>query len=129
MAYSLHIERTDSEITLDEWLSAVAVIQGVRPRSSDYVAVNPSTGEKIVMERSNGDLEIARTTKNWGGLLGEREVWEPAFFFSNGRGSFPASFDLDNIDEPVRVVAIKLAQALNAQIVGDEGEEYQWQAP
>jgi hypothetical protein len=39
------------------------------------------------------------------------------------------SIDLDNRDEPVRVVAVKLAKALEAKIVGDEGEEYLWQVP
>jgi hypothetical protein len=129
MTYSLHIERTDSEITLDEWLSAAATIQGIRPRSSDYIAVNPSTGEKINIQRSDGDLEVIRMTKRWGGLLGKREAWEPAFFFSNGRASFPASPELDNIEEPVRVAATELAKVLRAKIIGDDGEEYIWQAP
>jgi hypothetical protein len=34
--------------------------------------------------------------------------------------------EFENSENPVRIVIAKLAKSLNAKIVGDEGEEYEW---
>jgi hypothetical protein len=126
MGYSLHIERTDSEISVQEWLAAASEIESLRPRTAEYLAVNPASRTEIRISNSGGDLEIKRRLKRCIGLFGKTEEWEPAFYFSSGRGSFPAPAEIDNADDPMRAAAATLAKRLGAKIVGDEGEEYLW---
>jgi hypothetical protein len=126
MAYSLHIERPDSSISLDEWLTAASAIDSLRPRATGYTAVNPGTGERIEIGQSTGDLEIALPQSPLARVLGKAKKWEPAFFFSQGRASFPPPDNIDSATDPVRMAAATLAKALNASIIGDEGEEYAW---
>ena len=125
MAYSLHIERPGSEISLDEWLAAASPLDFLRPRETPYTAANPRTGAKIGFPRSSGDLEVALPLSLFARVRGQRREWEPAFFFSRGRASFHPS-NIDSPTDPVRVAAAALARALKATIVGDEGEEYSW---
>lgn len=125
MAYSLHIERPGAEISLDEWLAVASGLDLVRPRESGYTTANPRTGEKIALTQSSGDLEVALPQDLLARLLGKPREWGPAFFFSHGRASFSPP-DIDSPTDPVRVAAAALAEALNATIVGDEGEEYAW---
>lgn len=126
MAYSLHIERAGSSISLDEWLAAAAEIDSLRPRSNGYTAVNPSTGENIEIGRSPGDLEIALQQGLFARTLGKAKEWQPAFFFSQGRATFPPPDNIDSAQDPVRSAAAALARALGASIVGDDGEGYTW---
>ena len=125
MAYGLHIERHEREISLEEWLSALESVEGVREKTDDTVAINPKTGEEIRIGRNDGDAEILITT---GGFLGfgRREEWCPAFQFFNGKASFKATKDIESPKNPVRTAAAQLATALSAKIIGDEGEEYDW---
>ena len=125
MAYALHIEKEDSEISLDEWLSAIRTIDGARIKSEDVKTVNPSTGGEIVISSNPGDVEVLFTS---GGFLGfgKKSSWEPCIWFSNGRASFNASEDIESSTNPVHQVAVAVAKALSAQIVGDEGEVYEW---
>lgn len=125
LAYWLHIERPDSRISLDEWLTAASALEVLRPRAAGYNAANPRTGERIELGQSEGDLEIALPQSLFACVRGKRKEWEPAFFFSRGRASFRPP-DIDSPTDPIRVAAAALAEALNAGIVGDEGEEYAW---
>ena len=125
MAYALHIERNEQEISLEEWLSALESVAGVRQQREDIVGINPKTGEEIRIVRDEGDAEVMFSN---GGILGfgRREEWSPAFRFSNGRASFKATREIDSPQNPVRKAAVQLAAALAAEIVGDEGERYDW---
>lgn len=125
MAYTLHIEKEDSVISLDEWLSAIRNIDGARINSGDVKAVNPSTGEEIVISSNPCDVEVLFTS---GGVLGfgKKSSWEPCIWFSNGRASFNASDDIESPHNSVHKVASKAAKLLSAKIVGDEGELYTW---
>jgi hypothetical protein len=116
MAYSLHIERPGSNIPLEEWLAAASTIDVLRLRTTGYIVVNPNTGERIEIDQSTGDLE----------MLDKAKEWEPVFFFSQGRATFQPPSNIDSAADPVRLVAAMLAKALNACIVGDDGEEYAW---
>jgi hypothetical protein len=126
MAYSLHIERLGSNITLDEWITAASAMDSLRPRATGYTAVNPNTGERIEIDQSNGDLEIALPQSRLARVLGKAKEWEPAFFFSQGRASFHPPDNIASASNPMCMVASQLAKALNARIIGDEGEEYVW---
>lgn len=125
MAYRLHIEREAREISLEEWLSALESVAGVRQQADDTVATNPRSGEEIRIARRNGDAEVLISTGGFLGL-GRREEWCPAFSFFNGRASFEAARDIQSPKNPVRRAAARLAVALNARIIGDEGERYSW---
>lgn len=113
MAYELHIKRSSS-ITVEEWLKAVETTDGVKIDESDSVATNPITGEKICVP------SLPHTVALW---LPEQEEWFKVFWFRQGRISFKAD-DWDNTSSPVRDTAVKLAQKLNAEIIGDNGEKY-----
>ena len=126
MAYSLHIERPGSSISLEEWLTAASPIESLRPRASGYTAVNPKTGATIQIGESSGDLEIALPQSFVARILGKAKDWEPAFFFSQGRATFRAPDDMDSPEDALRIAAAALARSLGASIVGDNGETYQW---
>ena len=113
MAYELHIER-NSSITIKEWLKAVETTEGVRLDASDFVTINPLSGKEI---RIPGSPETAAL---W---FSEFEEWIKVFRFRNGRISFKAN-DWGNQKSPLRDKAFELAQKLNAEIIGDEGEKY-----
>ncbi len=125
MAYELHIERDEQEISLEEWVSVLESNPYVRQKTDDTVAINPGSGEEIRIGCNDGDAEILVTS---GGVfgIGRREEWLPTFRFSNGRASFKATEDIDSPKSPVRIIATQLAVTLNAGIVGDEGEQYGW---
>lgn len=125
MSYSLYIERASSDISLEEWLTAAAGIANLRQRGKAYTAANAGTGESIELASSPGDLEIAAPQSFVTRMFGRRADWEPAFFFSGGRASFRPQ-EIDSPHDPLRKAAAKLAQALGASIVGDEGEQYAW---
>ena len=126
MAYSLHIERPGATISLEEWIAAASAIASLRPRTSGYTAVNPKTGEIIELDQSSGDLEIALPQGFIARTIGKAKEWEPAFSFSQGRGTFPAPDSIESPQDALRVAAASLAKSLGASIVGDDGEEYQW---
>ena len=125
MAYALHIEIENSEITLDKWISTINSIDGARINSEDVKSVNPSTGEEILISSNPGDVEVLFSS---GGFLsfGKKFSWEPCIWFSNGRASFNAAEDIESPDNPVHKVALKAAKLLSAKIVGDESEVYSW---
>lgn len=125
MSYSLHIEKQGSEIELQEWISAIESISNARLQSENLSADNPKTGEKVLLCKGQGNVEVKFTKKSLFGFS-EKSSWEPCFRFSNGRASFNASEGIESSTNPVHQVAVAAAKALSAQIVGDEGEVYEW---
>ncbi len=113
MAHELHIKRT-SPISIDEWLSAVNTTENLKIDVSDFIATNPITGAEI---RIPGSSETAAV---W---FQESKEWIKVFRFWRGKVTFKAD-DWGNENSPVRIVAFTLAQKLDAEIVGDEGEKY-----
>ncbi len=125
MAYALHIEKEMSEISLDEWTSAIETIECARISSEDAKAINPATGEEIVIASNPGDVEVLFTSSGFLGFR-KRESWEPCISYSNGKASFKATENIESPKNPVHGVASKAAKLLTARIVGDEGEIYTW---
>lgn len=126
MSYSLHIERSGSEISLEEWLAAAATLKNVRQRKDQFSVENPVYGDIIKVNNSPGDLEIIWHRRLLDCILGKKVEWRYAFFFNHGRASFFPPDDINSPKDPVRNVATQLARILNANIVGDDGEEYRW---
>lgn len=108
MSYALHIERT-SPIPLEEWLRAASKITSLRTQAG---RVGPGPDAASGSAPMPGDLEI----------IDHDGRWKPAFHFADGRGSFPVRC----CDGSMRAAATRLASALGASIVGDEGERYCW---
>lgn len=125
MAYELHIRRQDRELSLEEWCSAVSASESVRLTNEDAVAVNPTTGEEIRIPSAKGDAEVlfVRPRFLW---FGQQRSWELSFRFSHGRATFRATKNIESPKDAVHRAAVHLARALDATIVGDEGEVYDW---
>jgi len=109
MPYSLHIQR-DSSISTREWMEAAARIGSLRTGTG--LASRASHDTSMPAQVSAADLEI----------IGPSGKWEPAFHFSEGRGSFSAR----SSHPALRAAAATLASTLGASIVGDDGERYTW---
>lgn len=125
MGYSLHIEVDGSEIELETWISVIESIENARVQTEGAKAVNPHTGEEIIIESRPGDVEVLCIQKGLFGF-GKKSSWEPCFWFSHGKASFHATEDIESPSNPVHRVAVEAAKALSAKIVGDEGEVYSW---
>ena len=125
MAYELHIRRQDRELSLEEWCSAVRASEIVRLTNEDAAAVNPTTREEIRVPSAEGDAEVlfVRPRFLW---FGPRRTWERAFRFSHGRATFRATKNIESPKDAVHRAAVHLARVLDATIVGDGGEVYDW---
>jgi len=120
MAYEIHITRGDGlvddgvGIALEEWIEAVAKVEGVRLADGDYLVTLPETGQVFRFHNTGGDTEVCLIDGSW------RRV----FRWSDGRVSFVQPKDFDDDASHLRCVVRVLAEALRASIVGDEGETY-----
>lgn len=113
MGYELHLER-DPPITLNEWKAAVSKAAHVRLNSGGTHIINPKTHETISIPGIDGDAEI--DTGNG---------WRVHFRWSDtGSIAFPYSDEFNHPDSLIRQTVKSLASALDAQVIGDEGEAY-----
>ncbi len=121
MPYSIFIERQDASgaripISEKEWLDVVNSSDGVRLRTSDLSARNPNTGELIIVQGSGCDADFFDQTTG---------DWLPTFFWSSrGTIQFNATEEFGEPGSPLRTTAVGLSAALNASLVGEEGELY-----
>lgn len=121
MAYEIHITRNvdwdedGAVITLAEWADVVNRLDGVRLAVGDYLITVPNTGQVLKFPNNGGDTEV---------LFPGDTGWRRAFRWHDGRVSFVAPKDFDNASTHMRLVARALAEALQASVVGDEGEPY-----
>ncbi len=116
MGFEVHIKREDrTPITLEEWCVAVDATDGVRLARDASIAVNPKTGDKIVIPHRPGDTEV---------FFSADDSWIPCLWWSSGRISFKANKDFLQPDSPFRSAVARLAKRLNACLVGDTGEVY-----
>jgi hypothetical protein len=126
MAYAFHIERKGNEISIEEWITVVEKLDGVRLSEAGLAFTNRKTGEVISIPSNVGDVDVLFHTRGLFGL-GAKSEWRTCIRFSSGKGSFSgAQVDIESPDNPVRIAAVKLAKILNAKIAGDEGEIYEW---
>jgi hypothetical protein len=125
MAYSHHIERNPQGITLEEWFEVVRKQDGVMLAEGGVEAKNPETGEPISIQGNPGDVAVLFQTKGFLGF-GQKSEWHSCIRFVRNKASFKATPDLESPHNPLRVAASRLAAALGAKIVGDEGEVYEW---
>ena len=114
MGYEIHIENQSGEpLDLEDWKSVVDKTDGLKLDDDGQSVTNPATGEVITMGGSDGDAEM---------LLGDK--WLPVFRWTDSRISFSAQASFEDRNDPVRKMATHVANELNAQVVGDEGETY-----
>lgn len=113
MAYSLQIERSEP-IKVDELLRVVETIDYLQIDASDLIGKNPSTGEEIRIPGAKTDIAL------W---FSETNEWIKVFYFRQGRIVFNAK-EWDTPNSPIRDKAFEIAQKLNAEIIGDNGEIY-----
>lgn len=100
MSYEAHIERAGG-IPLDEWL---AVAPGERVTEDHVVSMG---AHRMVVPAGPGDVRL------------EGGAW---LRWRRGRVSVACPADFDDPSTALRVALRALADALGAQVVGDEGE-------
>ncbi|MDQ0740673.1 hypothetical protein [Pseudomonas sp. W4I3] len=106
MAYELHIARVESNvITPEEW-RALCANDPTLVLQDEVTAVNPATGATISLSGNQ--------TAYWTSTTTQQDYY---FDYRRGQISFVYS------DESI-VKAKAIAQALAAEIRGDEGEQY-----
>jgi hypothetical protein len=122
MTYEIHIARRTPDgqilpIALSEWRTAVQQTQNVRIAEGDFEISNPKTDEIITLRNAGGDAEV---------FFSAKAEWLRVFRCSpSGRISFRAPRDFDLPTSDIRRLAAKLARALGASLIGDEGEIYE----
>ena len=109
MAYELHIAR-NPEISLTEWSALVASIPGLRLDSTPTTARNPTTGEVIKVGGQQGFAAME--------IDGQ---WVKVFRWNQGKISFVMR---GSATDRTLTIAHSLAQKLNAEVRGDDGELY-----
>ena len=117
MAYEIHITRSadGSEITLAEWIETVTRANGVRLAEGDYLVTLPETGQVFRFPNTGGDAEVFFSIDG---------VWRRLFRWHAGRVSFVCPKDFDDEASRIRAAARSLAEALQASLIGDDGELY-----
>ena len=115
MGYNIHIQRPDSDISLDEWLAAVSKLPCLRPHEGP-VEQTTLSGHTISFNSSPGDLDVATP-----------DGWFFAFRFSGEWGTFSGTPEIvESPLHPVHNAAKQLAQLLGAELIGDDGEQHVW---
>ncbi|TXI93390.1 MAG: hypothetical protein E6Q34_05575 [Burkholderiaceae bacterium] len=114
MAYSLHIESTKGPIPLEAWKKAVDTIEGARYVEAERLVTNPFSGERILVKGNEGDIEISTSSFSVG------------ISFRRGRVTFSNRKEFDDPLNSIRLALAKLAAILDAKVIGDEGEIYEW---
>jgi len=105
-------KRTGRYIAFDEWAKLVESDPGLRIRTEPYVAANPATREKIVMQTGQGDSEVE--------IGGE---WVPFLRYRRGELTIRFTDEMDDPQDPVRNKIVAVAKALSALITHDAGDE------
>lgn len=117
MGVELIIERADySAISIDEWKQLVADDSDLRYRTQPYCAVNPKTGDRIVIPVAEGDTEFRND--------GE---WVPFLWFDWGRLKLGYCDCFDNPQDAIRLKLVAIARQLGAVVRSDAGDDLvQW---
>ena len=120
MAYMIHITRDPGgvlesvqEIALEDWISAVNNVEGVRLAEGDYSIRLPETGQVFVMRNTGGDAELH---------VPHTGEWRRAFRWEDGVIKFVSTEEFTS--DPachLRSIARALASALGAIVCGDDG--------
>lgn len=116
MAYEIHLIRKPQGISIEEWLQTVATVPELRIANTPATASNPLTDATILVPATLGAVEVLT-------IQGD---WVPAFQFVRDQISFKATDSIESAADSVHVAASTLAKKLGAQIIGDEGEAYDW---
>ncbi len=121
MGYTYHIEIPGKIILLEEWMNAVSQIEGVRIDSTDIEGINPITGEVITVQGNPGNVAVDFKKELLFGLIKKSE-WVTCIFYEAGHVGFKAVNGVESPDNPLNKAVKKIAEKLNAKIIGDEGE-------
>jgi hypothetical protein len=125
MAYMIRITRNadwDDEdgsgdfITLAEWREVVSRTTHVRLAEGDYSVTLPDTGQIFTLRNNGGDTDL---------YFPQADTWRRVFRWDEENVSFVATEEF--VNDPacqLRIIARQLAEALQASVVGDEGEPY-----
>ncbi|VUD63043.1 hypothetical protein TDB9533_03163 [Thalassocella blandensis] len=124
MAYQLRIWKAEG-ISIDEWKRAVNSCSIAKIDNTDLEMLNPKTGQTITFPANEGDVAVKFSKGGFFGI-GAKVTWEKCIGFSHGYGSLRYTENLESPENEVRKAVSAISKALNAKIIGEEDEQYDW---
>jgi hypothetical protein len=118
MPNKLYIMRPTNEksISLEEWVSAVRFVKGVRLAGGECEIRNKVTGKNATVFYGGSYAEV---------YFQDECVWRRAFSWSRrGRITFRPSLNFQNAMDPLRMAVLALTAILNAEIRSEAGDLY-----
>jgi hypothetical protein len=118
MPVEVHIRRTKTPITPDEWRAAIEATPNARVKTDDWTAVDPATGATVVTLPHNPlDLDV---------FFADEDRWVGVFRCTQLRsGQLKISARHTVMAEPaVRAVLRALTKRLGATVETDQGTPY-----
>lgn len=109
MAYELHLERESGFLCYDDWLKAIEAVDGVRLYSKERYDNDPDLEQPFPFHPPEGTAEMQFDND-----------WIPVFYWQGGS----VVFKLGDEAEKVLAAALAMAERMNADVRGDEGELY-----
>jgi hypothetical protein len=113
LSIALIVTRPRAAITLSEWTGFVDEDDDLRLRVQPYEALNPGTGENILIRAGKADAEIQ--------IAGQ---WLPFLRFRDGSLTTKYTRQFDDPQNVMRVKIAAVARRLGALIMTDAGDEF-----
>ncbi|QYX65301.1 hypothetical protein K2227_02910 [Shewanella putrefaciens] len=118
--YGILIERKDRKITFSEWIETICKIQNIKFDGNPQILKNRATGEVITIGGNPNIVAVNFSDKQ------SKEEWRTCIYFKNGSVMLNIINDIENIDKRLKLTISKIAKELGANIVGYDGEVYDW---
>jgi len=114
LGVSLFVERPGraNAISLEEWGKLVADEPDLRLRAEPYAAINPKTGEQVLLPVGDADSEMHSGMQ-----------WHPFLRFARGKLVMEYQPGFANPDNELRLRIASISRALGAQITTDADDE------
>jgi hypothetical protein len=112
VSIELVVTRSAPAISLSEWMRLVEEDEDLRLRADPYVAINPTTGARILINAGEADAEFHINGR-----------WIPFLRFWKGHLTTNYVEEFDNPENATRLKIAAVARRLAASIRTDAGDE------
>lgn len=110
--------------TMEQWKSAINQLDCAKFDHTSSTRFNPETNEKIMIESNKGDVAIKYTISKTLGFR-KQTKWVKSIFYNEANISFSLGSD-EKFNKQLKKCITLIADKLDAKIIGEEGEEYNW---